>query len=160
MILMLQIGQNIPKFSKLDDILTPVRLLELFSDDALVNMIVGHTKLYTQREKADIRFEITNQKIRLFLGMLLLREAGQGGAITLQAVNLIGRRPLILLQEQGLLWCLAMYSSVFFGISIFVTTNNFINKTNSGNSLKLSFNRQTKSIVWFSATKLMAIGNE
>ena len=157
---MLQIGQNIPKFSKLDDILTPVRLLELFSDDALVNMIVGYTKLYTQREKADIRFEITNQKIRLFLGMLLLREAGWGGAITLQTVNLIGRRPLILLQEQGLLWCLAMHSSVFFGISIFVTTNNFINKTNSGNSLKLSFNRQTKSIVWFSATKLMAIGNE
>ena len=70
---------NIPKFSKLDDILTPVRLLELFSDDTLVNMIVGYTKLYTQREKADIRFEITNQKIRLFLGMLLLREAGGGG---------------------------------------------------------------------------------
>ena len=93
---------NIPKFSKLDDILTPVRLLELFSDDTLVNMIVGYTKLYTQREKADIRFEITNQKIRLFLGMLLLREAGGGGgggggAITLQTANLIGRRPLILL---------------------------------------------------------------
>ena len=68
---------NIPKFSKLDDILTPVRL-ELFSDDALVNMIVGYTKLYTQREKADIRFEITNQKIRLFLGMLLLRGGGGG----------------------------------------------------------------------------------
>ena len=29
---------NIPKFSKLDDIVTPLRLLELFSNDVLVDM--------------------------------------------------------------------------------------------------------------------------
>ena len=64
---------NIPKFSKPDDIVTPLRLLELFFDDVLVDMIVGYTKLYNHREKADISFEITNEKIHLFLSMLLLR---------------------------------------------------------------------------------------
>ena len=54
---------NIPKFSKLDDIVSPLRFLELFFDDVLV-MIVGYTKLYSDREKADISFEITNEKIR------------------------------------------------------------------------------------------------
>ena len=42
---------NIPKFSKLDDIVTPLRLLELFFDDVLVDMIFGNTKLYSHREK-------------------------------------------------------------------------------------------------------------
>ena len=36
---------NIPKFSKLDDIVTPLRLLKLFFDDLLVDRIVGYTKL-------------------------------------------------------------------------------------------------------------------
>ena len=35
-------------------------------------MIVGYTKLYSYRENAEISFEITNEKIRLFLNMLLL----------------------------------------------------------------------------------------
>ena len=30
-------------------------------------MIVGYTKLYSHREKADISFKITNKKNRLFL---------------------------------------------------------------------------------------------
>ena len=63
---------NIPKFSRLDDIVTPVRLLELFFDDVLVDMTFGYTKLYSHREKADISFKITNEKIRLFLCMQLL----------------------------------------------------------------------------------------
>ena len=65
---------NTEKFSKLDNIVTPLRLLELFFDDVLVDMIVGYTKLYNHREKADISFEITNEKIHLFLSMLLLSE--------------------------------------------------------------------------------------
>ena len=60
---------NIPKFSKLDNIVTALRLLELFFD-VLVNMIVGCIKLYSHREKANISFEITNEKIRLHLSML------------------------------------------------------------------------------------------
>ena len=32
---------NTEKFSKLDNIVTPLRLLELFFDDVLVDMIVG-----------------------------------------------------------------------------------------------------------------------
>ena len=36
---------NIPKFSKLDDIVTPLRLLKLFFDGLLVDRIVGYTKL-------------------------------------------------------------------------------------------------------------------
>ena len=57
---------NIPKFSKLDNIVTPLRLIEMFFDDVLVDMIVGCTKLYSHREKANISFEITKKKIRLF----------------------------------------------------------------------------------------------
>ena len=52
---------HIPKFSRLDDIVAPLRLLELFFDDVLVDMIVGYTKLYSHREKVDISFEITNK---------------------------------------------------------------------------------------------------
>ena len=56
---------NIPKFSKQDDIGTPFRLFELFFDDALVDMIVGYTKLYGHREKAGTSFEMTNETFRL-----------------------------------------------------------------------------------------------
>ena len=63
---------NIPKFSKQDNIVTPPRLFELFFDDVLVDMIVGYTKLYSHREKADINFETSNEKIHLFLSLLLL----------------------------------------------------------------------------------------
>ena len=63
---------NTPKFSKLDDIVTPLRLLKLFFDHVLVDMIIGYTKLHSHREKAVINFEITNEKIRLFLSMLLV----------------------------------------------------------------------------------------
>ena len=35
---------NTSKFSKLDDIVTPLRLLELLFDDVLVDMIVDYTK--------------------------------------------------------------------------------------------------------------------
>ena len=48
-----------PKFSKLDDTVTPLRLFELFFDDALVDMIVGYPKLHSHREKPDISFETT-----------------------------------------------------------------------------------------------------
>ena len=47
---------NIRKYSKLDDIVTPVRLLESFLDDVLVDMIAGYTKLYSHREKVEISF--------------------------------------------------------------------------------------------------------
>ena len=54
--------------------MTLLRLLKLFFDDVLVNMIFGYTNLYSHREKTDISFEITNEKICLFLSMLLLNE--------------------------------------------------------------------------------------
>ena len=65
---------SIPKFSKLDNIGTPLRLFELFFDDALVqlflddalvDMIVVYTKLYSHREKADTSFEINKEAFRL-----------------------------------------------------------------------------------------------
>ena len=62
---------KIPKFSKINDIGTALRLPKLFLH-VLVDMIIGYTKLYIHREKEDISFEITNEKIRLFLSMLLL----------------------------------------------------------------------------------------
>ena len=54
---------NIPKFSKLDDIVTPFRLLELFFDDALATPSIGYTKLRSHRKKAYFSFAITNEKI-------------------------------------------------------------------------------------------------
>ena len=53
---------NTAKFSNIDDIETPLTLLKLFFDDVLVDMIVGYTELYIQRKKADISFEIANEK--------------------------------------------------------------------------------------------------
>ena len=53
---------NIPKFNKLDDIVARLRLLELFFDDALVDMIFGSTKLYSHREKADISLKLLTKK--------------------------------------------------------------------------------------------------
>ena len=120
---------NIPKFSKLDDIVTPLRLLELFFD-VLNDMILGYTKLYNHREKAEISFEITNEKICLFYTCYC-----SVGAITFQTVKWIERRPLILLCKQGLIQCPVIRLSIFFGISFFVTTNNLINKTNSRSSI-------------------------
>ena len=78
---------NSGKFSKLDNIVTPLRLLELFFDDVLVDTIVGYTKLYSHREKADISFETTNEKIWLFLSMLLLSRWHR-----FQTVKCVGRR--------------------------------------------------------------------
>ena len=52
--------------------MTPLRLLKLFLDDILVDMIVGYAKLHSHRAKADISFEIPNEKNCLFLSMLLL----------------------------------------------------------------------------------------
>ena len=37
------------KFSKLDDIVAPFRLLELFFDDVLVDVIVGYIKVYSHK---------------------------------------------------------------------------------------------------------------
>ena len=46
---------NIPQFNRLDDIGTP--LPELFFVNILIDMIVGYTKLYGHREKADTSLE-------------------------------------------------------------------------------------------------------
>ena len=48
---------NISQFSKLDDTGTLLRLFEQFFIDVLVDMIVGYTTLYDQREKGNISFE-------------------------------------------------------------------------------------------------------
>ena len=120
---------NTPKFSRLYDIVTFLRLLKLLFGNILVDMVVGYTKLYSHREKTGISFEITYEKIRLFLSTLLL------SVISFQVVKYIGRRPPILLYKQGLIQCLVIRSSVFFGISIIVTTNNLINQTNFRSSL-------------------------
>ena len=59
-------------FDNIKDIVTPIRFLELFSEGILVDMIFGYNKLYGHTEKVDISSETTNEKIRLFLSMLLL----------------------------------------------------------------------------------------
>ena len=122
---------NIPKFSKIDDIVTPLRLFELFFNDVLVCMIFGFTKLYSHREKAGISFEITNEKVRLFLSMLLLSECHK-----LPDRKMYWRRPPILIQ------CLVIRSSVYLRIFIFVTRNSFISKRNYRSSLCGCLERQ------------------
>ena len=118
---------NISKFSKLDDIEIPLSLLKVFFNDLLVGMIVGYTKVYSHREKADISFEITNEDVNLFQSMLLL-----SGCQKLPDYKIYGRLPPTLLCKQGMIQCLIICSSVFFEISIFV--NNLIHKTNSRSS--------------------------
>ena len=61
---------NNPKFGELDDIVTPLKL-DLFFDDVLVDMIVTYNNFCSYRERADISFETVNEKINLFLNMLL-----------------------------------------------------------------------------------------
>ena len=56
------------------------------------------------------------------------------GAIIFQTIKWIARRPPIIFCKQDLSQCLVMLSNVFLGISIFVTTNSLINKTNSRSS--------------------------
>ena len=63
---------KIPEYSKLGNIGTPLRLFELFFEDALVDMTVDFTTLYGHREKADTSFESKNGIFCLFLGILLL----------------------------------------------------------------------------------------
>ena len=48
---------NILQFSKLDNIGTPFTIFESFFVDVLVDTVVGYTKLYDHREKADTSLE-------------------------------------------------------------------------------------------------------
>ena len=57
---------NVPNLSTLDYLVTHLRLLEVFFEDVLVDMIFGYTKMECHRETADTSFEIVNEKIRLF----------------------------------------------------------------------------------------------
>ena len=82
---------NIPTFSKLDDIVTPLRLLQLFFDDVIVDMIVGYTKLYSHRatsiswnrrklrkdgkfHKSDQILNQTKTNVKLCLGKISLQK--------------------------------------------------------------------------------------
>ena len=62
--------ENIPKLSALDDLVTPLRLVELFS--MTYQLIKFCATSSCEGEKVGINFEITNEKMRLFLSMLLL----------------------------------------------------------------------------------------
>ena len=111
--------------------MTPLRLLELFFDDVLLDMIVGYTKLYSHRERAGISFEITNEKI---------------GAISFQTIKCIGMRSPILLCKQGLIQCLVIRSRVLILRNLHLCGNKFlkllpvINEPNR-RFLKFCFNR-------------------
>ena len=118
---------DIPKFTTLDDIVTPLRLLEWFFDDVLVDMVFDYTKRYSHREKADISFETINEKIRLFVSLWLI--SGY-----FQTIKCIVRRPPIRLWKQGLIYCLIIRSCLLLGIFIFVTENNLINNASSRSS--------------------------
>ena len=61
---------NIPKFSALDDLVTPLRLLELFFVTFQLIWFLATSSCTIENES--INFEITNDKICLFLSMLLV----------------------------------------------------------------------------------------
>ena len=64
---------NIPKFSALDDLVTPLRIFELFFVISVTYQLIRFLATSSCTvEKAGINFEITNEKIRLFLSVLLL----------------------------------------------------------------------------------------
>ena len=106
--------------------MTPLRLLELLFDDVLVDVIVGYIMLYSHREKTVIGFETNDKKIPLFVSMLLL-----SGCHKLPDRKIYCVQTLILLLMQGQIQWLVICVRVFFEISIFVTTNNLINKKHS-----------------------------
>ena len=53
---------NNSAFSKLDDIVTPLRLLELFFDDVLVDMIVGYTSCTVIERKQTLVLKLIMKK--------------------------------------------------------------------------------------------------
>ena len=118
---------NIPKFSAVDDLLIPARLLDLFFVTFQLIWFLAISSCTV--EKAGINFEITNDKIWLFLSMPLLT-----GYLKLPDHRMYWEVTPILLCKQGLVQCFVIRSSVFFRIFIFVITNNLINKTNSRSS--------------------------
>ena len=60
---------NMPKLQRMDKLGTSFGLFEIYFDDALVMQIVQFTKLYGQREKGDCSFDLSNEKLCLFLGI-------------------------------------------------------------------------------------------
>ena len=61
---------NIPQFSKLDDIRTPLRLFESFFVDMLVDMILATPSCAVIERKQTLVLKISNELFRLFLDML------------------------------------------------------------------------------------------
>ena len=120
---------NIPKFSAVDDLLIPDRLLDLFFVTFQLIWFLAISSCTV--EKAGINFEITNNKIWLFLSMLLLT-----GYLKFPDDRMYWEVTPILFCKQGLVQCFVIRSSVFFRIFIFVITNNLINKTNSRSSFQ------------------------
>ena len=61
---------NIPQFSKLDDIGTPLRLFESSFVDMLVDMILATPSCAVIERKQTLVLKISNELFRLFLDML------------------------------------------------------------------------------------------
>ena len=120
---------NISKFSKIDDIATRLRLLESFFDDTLVDTIVGYTKLYGNREKAQTCLKLIMKNFAYSEARCCLL-----GAISFETVKCAGKHPPIILYKQCQIQCFVTCLTIFFKISIFVTMKNLINKINSWSS--------------------------
>ena len=86
---------HIPKFRKLGDKGIPLRLFELFFGDALVDMIIGCTKLNGDREKANTSVEITNAMFQSPQVCYCLV-----GFIRFQTITCTGRHSSVLLYKQ------------------------------------------------------------
>ena len=120
---------NIPNFSALDDLVTPLRLLKLFFVTFQLIWFLATSSCTV--EKVGINFEITNDKTWLTLSMSLLT-----GYHKLPDHKMYWEMTPIVLCQQGLIQCLVIRSRGFFRIFIFVVKNNLINKTNSRSSLQ------------------------
>ena len=80
-------------------------------------MIVGYTKLYSNREKASISFEITNEKNRLFLSMLLHSEC----LMLLDRKTYWEKAPRYFSVTRSDSMPIYTFESILIGIFIFVT---------------------------------------
>ena len=104
--------QNIPDLRKQNKPESPLALFGLLFDEELVYQIVEFTNFYGKRKKTDNKFEILNEKFRLFLAILLL-----SGIISSLNNRCIGKQCLIHLCKLFLTQCRRTISKGFYDIS-------------------------------------------
>ena len=125
---------NIPKFSKLDDIGTPLTLFDLFFDEQWLIWLLAAPSCTVIERKLERKQTLV---FKLLMRYFAYSWAYYGlvADISFQTVECIRRTSPKLLYMPYLILFHLMHLRVFWIIYIFVATNNLINKTNSQTSV-------------------------